>query len=305
MLQTNIQNIWYEFYVCQDNNVKLDSDLMRCFVTVANLESFTLAASALGRTQSAISVKIKRLEEIVRKPLFDRGPRGVTLTSFGDEFLVNARRIVNLLDETEASINAPLLEGQVRVGLPEEYGSEIASHALALFGNLHTNVEVLVRSACSSAQKQALLNGELDLAVIFDWERSLQSEILISDPTIWATSDTHRVHERSPLPIAIYDHGNWSKDYAIRSLQLRKREFRVVYRGDTGAALKLAVSAGLAIAPLSRSKIPPDCRELTVTEGFDQVDMTNIVLCRGKDATSEAVSAMEKAIRAAFRANPV
>lgn len=305
MLQTNIQYIWYEYCKCLDNKVKLDSDLMRCFVSVANLESFTHAANALGRTQSAISLKIKRLEESVGKPLFDRGPRGVTLTSFGDELLVNARRIVNLLDETEASINAPSLEGQVRIGLPEEYGSETASHALALFGNVHKNVELFVRSACSSVQMQALQKGELDLAVIFDWERSLQSEVLMSDPTVWATSDTHRVHERSPLPIAIYDHGNWSKDYAIRSLQLRKQAFRVVYRGDTGAALKLAVTAGLAIAPLSRSKIPHDCRELTVAEGFDQVDMTNIVLCRGKDATGEAVSAMEKAIRAAFRTNPV
>lgn len=285
--------------------MKLESELMRCFVTVADLENFTLAARALGRTQSAISVQIKRLEVIAGKPLFDRGPRGVTLTSFGDNLLVNARRIVNLLDETAASFTAPSLEGHVRVGLPEEYGSEVASHALALFRNVHKNVEVFVRSACSNVQKQALQKGELDLAVIFDWERSLQSEVLISDPTVWATSDTHRVHEQSPLPIAIYDHGNWSKDYAIRSLQLRKQEFRIVYRGDTGAALKLAVSAGLAIAPLSRSKIPSDCRELTAAEGFDQVDMTNIVLCRSKDATSDAVSAMEKAIRSAFRANSV
>ncbi len=278
---------------------------MRCFVTVADLGNFTHAASALGRTQSAISVQIKRLEEIAGKPLFDRGPRGVTLTRFGNELLVNARRIVNLLDETAASLDAPSLEGQVRIGLPEEYGSETASHALALFAKVHKNVEVSVRSACSDVQKQALLKGDLDLAVIFDWERALQSEILMSDPTVWATSDIHRLHEQSPLPIAVFDHGSWSKDYAIRSLQLRKHPFRVVYRGDTGAALKLAVSAGLAIAPLSRSKIPPDCRELTVAEGFDQIDMTNIVLCRHKDATSEAVSAMEKAIRAAFRANAV
>ncbi len=145
---------------------------MRCFVTVADLKNFTHAANALGRTQSAISVQIKRLEEIVGKPLFDRGPRGVTLTGFGDELLVNARRIVNLLDETAAYIIAPSLKGQVRIGLPEEYGSEIASHALALFGKVHKNVEVLVRSACSNVQKQALQKGELDLAVIFDWERS-------------------------------------------------------------------------------------------------------------------------------------
>ena len=285
--------------------MKIDSELMRCFVSVADLESFTRAANALGRTQSAISVKIKRLEQGVGRPLFDRGPRGVTLTSFGNELLVNARRIVNLLDETEASINAPSLEGQVRIGLPEEYGSETASHALALFGNVHKNVEVFVRSACSTVQKQALENGELDLAVIFDWERSLQSEVLMSDPTVWTTSETHRVHEQSPLPIAVYDHGNWSKEYAIRSLQLRKRKFRVAYRGDTGAALSLAVSAGLAIAPLSRSKIPHNCRELTTAEGFDQVDLTNIVLCRGKNATGEAVSAMEKAIRSAFLSNSV
>jgi DNA-binding transcriptional LysR family regulator len=284
--------------------MKLDSDLMRCFVAVAERENFTHAASVLGRTQSAVSVQIKRLEELVGEPVFLRGPRGVTLTQAGETLLVNARRIVSLLNETEASFGAPLLKGQLRIGLPEEYGSNVASHALALFGRVHKDVELSVRSACSGVQKQALEDGELDLAVVFDWERSLQGEVLASDPTVWATSDTHRLHEHTPIPIAVFDHGSWSQDYAIKSLQRRKHRYRIAYRGDTGAALNLAVSAGLAIAPLSRSKIPEGCRELTAAEGFDQIDMTNIVLCRGNDAGGELVSAMEHAMRAAFRSQP-
>ncbi|MGF1593454.1 MAG: LysR family transcriptional regulator [Kiloniellaceae bacterium] len=281
--------------------IQLESDLLRCFVAVVDFENFTRAADALGRTQSAVSMQMKRLEELVGEALFERGPRGVKLTRKGAELIVNARRVVDLLNETAISLAAPALGGRVRIGIPEEYGASVLSRALSAFGKAHANVEVMVRYACSAAQKDALDRGDLDLAVIFEWESEPQGEVLMVDPTVWATSDVHRMHEHSPLPIALYESAGWCSDFAIRSLESRGQDYRVAYRSDTSGGLKLAVSSGLALAPLSRSNIPAGCRELTAADGFGDIDSSNVVMYLRSNAKGEAVAAMADAIRDAFR----
>lgn len=281
--------------------IQLESDLLRTFVAVADLANFTRAADALGRTQSAVSMQMKRLEDLVGDLLFERGPRGVALTRRGSELLVNARRIVDLLDETAASLAAPALFGRVRIGIPEEYDASVLSRALGAFGKIHPNVEITVRYGWSAVQKEALGRGELDLAVVFEWEHAPQGEVLMVDPTVWTTSNVHRMHEESPVPIALYDSSGWCTDFAIRSLESRGHAYRIAYRSHTSGGLKLAVSSGLAIAPLSRSNIPAGCRELTAADGFGDIDSSNVVMYLRRNATGEAVTAMADAIREAFR----
>ncbi|MBN9551351.1 MAG: LysR family transcriptional regulator, partial [Alphaproteobacteria bacterium] len=89
-------------------------------------------------------------------------------------------------------------------------------------------------------------------------------------------------------------------DFAIKSLQQRGLDYRVAYTSDTNGGLTLAVTSGLAIAPISRSNIPPDCRELTPADGFGDIDSSNVVLHRNPLATGEAIDGMENAIREAF-----
>ncbi len=280
--------------------IHLDSELLRTFVAVADTGNFTRAGSQVNRTQSAVSMQIKRLEDIVGDQLFLRGPRGVGLTRKGDELLSNARRIVALLDETAASMRAPPLDGPVRIGIPEEYGQAILSRALGAFAKRHKRVEITVRYAPSASQMQALWAGELDLAVVFEWQDFSDGEVLRRDPTVWVTSDLHRVHEETPLPIAIYENSGWCRDFAIRLLEERGIAYRVAYASDTGGGLKLAVTSGLAIAPISRSNIPHGCRELTAADGFGDIDASNVVLHRNPHACSEAIDGMVEAIREAF-----
>ncbi|CDX38345.1 LysR family transcriptional regulator [Mesorhizobium sp. ORS 3359] len=278
----------------------LDSDLLRTFVAVAETGNFTRAAEKAGRTQSAVSMQMKKLEDMVGDNLFERGSRGVALTRRGGELIANARRIVSLLDETAASLVAPPLGGLVRIGIPAEYGRSILSRALGEFAKRHPRVEVTVRYAHSDSQVRALATGELDLAVVFEWEGSSGGEVLMHDPTVWVTSTLHRMHEERPVPIALYSRNGWCRDFAIKSLQQRGLDYRVAYTSDTNGGLTLAVTSGLAIAPISRSNIPPDCRELTAADGFGDIDSSNVVLHRNPLATGEAIDGMENAIRDAF-----
>lgn len=278
----------------------LDSDLLRTFVAVADTGNFTRAAERAGRTQSAVSMQIKKLEETVGAALFERGPRGVLLTRRGSDLVANARRIVSLLDETQASLSAPPLGGLVRIGIPEEYGQPILSRALGAFAKRHPQVEVTVRFAHSDSQKAALAAGTIDLSVMFEWQDFSGGEVLMRDPTVWATSEPHRTHEERPVPIALYNRKGWCKDFAIRSLEERGLDYRVAYTSDTTGGLKLAVTSGLAIAPISRSNIPAGCRELGPADGFGDIDSSNVVLRRNPTARGEAIDGMEEAIREAF-----
>ncbi|RWE35345.1 MAG: LysR family transcriptional regulator [Mesorhizobium sp.] len=278
----------------------LDSDLLRTFVAIAEAGNFTRAAEQAGRTQSAVSMQMKKLEELVGDSLFERGSRGVALTRRGGELIVNARRIVSLLDETAASMMAAPLGGPVRIGIPEEYGHAILSRALGAFSKRHPKVEVTVRYAHSWAQVAALAAGDLDLAVVFEWQDLSGGEVLMHDPTVWVTSNLHHMHEEQPLPIALYNRAGWCKDFAIKSLEQRGLAYRVAYTSDTNGGLKLAVTSGLAIAPISRSNIPADCRELTSADGFGDIDSSNVVMHRNPNASGEAIDGMQEAIREAF-----
>ncbi|MGI6851960.1 LysR family transcriptional regulator [Mesorhizobium sp. 1B3] len=282
----------------------LDSDLLRTFVAIADTGNFTRAAEHVGRTQSAISMQMKRLEATVGAALFERGSRGVKLTIKGDQLLVNARRVVGMLEEASAAIAAPPLQGPVRIGIPEEYGYSVLSRALAAFAKLHRNVEVTTRYGHSAHQMAELKEGKLDLAVVFEWRPSKRGEILLNDPTVWVTSNVHCIHEGNPVPVALYENSRWSREFAIKSLERCGIDYRVACRSDNSAGLMLAVESGLAIAPVSRSNIPSGCRELTVADGFDTIDSSNVVLHRNRGSKGAAVDGMADAIREAFRARP-
>jgi DNA-binding transcriptional LysR family regulator len=284
--------------------MNLDSDLLRTFVAVADTGNVTRAADRMGRTQSAVSMQIRKLEEVVGDRLFERGSRGVKLSRKGEALVGNARRIVSLLDETASTLRAAPLDGPVRIGIPEEYGFTVLAQALGEFAKQHPRVEITVRFASSATQLAALNSGDLDLAVVFEWEHFSGKDILMVDPTVWVTSISNPRHAETPLPVAVYQNSNWCREFALKSLERRGIDYRIAYMSDTSGGLKLAAASGLAIAPLSRSNIPAGCRELTVADGFGVIDSAHVVLRRNPNAAGATIDGMADAIRAAFLDRP-
>ncbi len=284
--------------------MNLDSDLLRTFVAVADTGNVTRAADRMGRTQSAVSMQIRKLEQVVGDSLFERGSRGVRLSRKGEALVGNARRIVSLLDETASTLRAAPLDGPVRIGIPEEYGFTVLAQALGEFAKQHPRVEITVRFASSATQIAALNSGELDLAVVFEWEHFSGKDILMIDPTVWVTSISNPRHAETPLPVAVYQNSNWCREFALKSLEQRGVDYRIAYMSDNSGGLKLAAASGLAVAPLSRSNIPPGCRELTVADGFGVIDSAHVVLRRNPSAAGAAIDGMAEAIRAAFLTRP-
>lgn len=281
----------------------LESDLLRTFVAVAESGNFTKAAETVGRTQSAVSMQIKKLEDLLGESLFERGSRGVNMTGTGIRLLDNARRIVTLLDDTAASIRLPALDGSVRIGISEEYINSTLPKALGAFAAVHPGVEVTVQQGVSMSNLAALDAGEIDIAVVFEPGGPTRNEVLMVDPTVWVTSDQHGAHMRYPLPIATYTYqkNGWCDELALRSLTKRNKESRVAYISRTSSGLIAAVTSGLAIAPLTRSSIPAGCRELTAADGYDVIDFSNVVMKTRPRGNKRIVESMSNAIRDAFR----
>ncbi len=278
----------------------LDSDLMRSFLAVADAGSVTAAAARLYRTQGAVSLQVKRLEDSLGQPLFQRQARGVALTPRGEQLVPYARRVVALLDEAAVALREKPLVGPVRVGIPDEYSATVLPRALAAFDERHEGVQVTVRCDHSSAQIAALEADELDLAVIYDWSYTEGGEVVCIDPTVWVTSIGHAQHLRRPLPVGVYFRSDWCKDFAEASLSRQGFDWRPAWQCDLAAGFRVAVTNGLAIAPLSRSTIPAGCRELTAEDGFPIVDSARVVLRRNPRGTSQAVEGMAAMLREAF-----
>lgn len=282
---------------------RLESELLRTFLVIAETGNVTRAAEVLGRTQSAISMQVRRLEEVIGEPLFARGPRGVSLSPHGERLVPLAQRIVGLIDETTVAMRSAPLDGPVRVGIPEEYTQNVLPRALAAFAECHPATEVTVLCGHSRQLTDAIDRDELDIAVVFDWRGKQKGEVLCVDPTVWVTSCAHDVHLVRPVPIAVYRNSDWYRDFAVRSLEHHAIAFREAFSCDTCGGLKTAAEAGLAIAPLARTNIPPSCRELTQEDGFPPVDSSRVVLKRNPRRASAAIASMAEVVRNAFQPN--
>jgi len=278
----------------------LDSDLMRSFLAVVDAGSVTHAADQMGRTQSAVSMQIRKLEESLGQSIFVREPRGVSLTKRGRQLLPYARRVVGLLDETATALREKPLSGPVRVGIPDEYVQSILPSILASFSQRHPEAQVTVRCDFSAPQLAALSADEIDLAVVYEGYSEDEGEVLSLDPTVWVTSIAHSQHLRRPLPISIYFSSDWCRDYALHSLEQIGLNYYSAFECDTSASMRSAVLNGISVAPLARSSIPSGCRELGAEDGFTTIDNARVVLRRNPAGTSPAIEAMVATLRDAF-----
>ena len=276
---------------------QFESDLLRTFVAIIDTGSFTLAARQIGRTQSAVSMQMKRLEELAGTPLLLRGDGAVRPSEAGEKLLVDARPILAHLERVRANFDRQPIDGTVRIGILAEYGATFLPRILGRFAESNPKVEVTVKCAHSGILYDALERDELDLAVVLDRPGQKGGTILMRDRTFWATSKHHKAHKLDVLPVALFDPGCWWRDWALDTLRRMKRPYRTAYTSDNNFNLKAAVSAGLAVGALTDSMLPADCRPLLPADGFPEPINSNVTLRKRASATSKAVSAMADAIK--------
>lgn len=280
----------------------LDSDLLRTFVAVARHGNVTRAAASLHRTQSAVSVQIRRLEELLGTALFVREPRGVSLTGSGESLHSAAIGIIDMLDRTARGFAREPLRGQVRIGIPDDYGASVLPRILAGFNARHPAVEVEVRCGFSPGFPAAVERGELDLAVFASDRAVPDGSLLAEEETVWVASRQLRPADDDPVRLALFDRACWWRDAAMAALRSAGRPFRIVCSSESVAGVKAAVQAGLAVGVLARSTVEPAMRILGDRDGFPPLPRSHLVLLEAGCVESPAVEAMAAIIRSDFQA---
>ena len=275
----------------------LDADQLRTFVAIVETGSFTRAADTVSKTQSAVSMQIKRLEERLGAPLFERDGRHSRLTAQGELLLEHARRIVRLNEEALALFSKDALEGNVRLGTPDDYADRFLPEILARFSRANPRAEVTVTCEPTPNLLERIHNGDLDLAIITHVDRRGPSEIVRVEQLLWVTSGRHAVHEETPVPLAL---GRPTCDWrqsATEALEGIGRPFRVLFVSWHSTAVGAAVNAGLAVSVLPESAVRSGMRILGPSDGFPALPSCKIGLVRNRREENSLADALALQIR--------
>jgi DNA-binding transcriptional LysR family regulator len=246
----------------------MQMDLLRTFATVADLGSFTKAGDLLGRTQPAISLQIKRLEDLIQAPLLERDSRGLRLTPAGETLATYARQILRLHDEALALLSKPVVAGSVRVGIPNDFAVSFLQEVLGDFLALEPGVSVEVHCEISARLLEALREGALDLAVAMSAEPAGPTAARLWAERLAWVGRADGTCERTPLPLVAYPEGCTYRARMTQALSKAGRPWRVACTSSSLAAVQAAVAAGLGLTVLSSHTIPKDLRVLGPESGL-------------------------------------
>lgn len=279
----------------------LDLDQLRTFVAIAEMGSFTAAAEIVHKTQSAVSMQMRRLEERVGRPIFTRDGRQSRLTEDGRRLLEYARRMIRLNDETLAAFSDPGLAGTVRLGIPDDYADRLLPTVLAGFSRINPAIDIYVDCQRTYVILDMIRQGTLDLAIVsHEAITGVPSEVIRREQLYWVASRDHCVHELDPIPLALGPEDCCWRLEAVRALDSMGRRFRICYTSGAALALSGAVLAGLAISILPESALRPNMRILGTREGFPTLPYVEIGLVRADHAKNPIHNALAAHIAASL-----
>lgn len=263
----------------------LDPDLLRSFVAIAETGSFTAAANLVFRTPSAVSMQIKKLEELLGVTVFLRDARQVTLTNDGERLLPYARRLLALNREAVSKFVVPDISGVVRVGSPDDYGERILPSVLKRFAQSHPSVAVDVIIDQSSNLRKRFQAGQLDIAILtcLPGVAGEGEEIVFTEPVVWVGACGGTAYLREPLPVSMWEEGCAWRACATAGLEAVGRDFRVAYMSANAAGQRAAILADLAVAPLPKSFVGPGLQILCEDDGLPALDNYSISMLVSRD----------------------
>ena len=274
----------------------LDLDQLQTFIMIADTGSFTRAAEEVHRTQSAVSMQKRRLEERIGKSLFEKDGRLNRLTEEGERLLSYARRLIHLNRETLAAFDDRRLEGTIRIGTPDDYADRFLPEIMARFARSNPRVELTVICEPTSNLVEHIKRGHLDLALVTHDDLKGQSEVVRREPLLWVSSANHATHEQEILPMAFGRPNCIWRRAATDVLDRMQRDYRVLFSSWSATVITAAVLSGLAISVLPECALRPGMRVLGEADGFGALPACKIGIMRGHTASAHIVEALARHI---------
>jgi DNA-binding transcriptional LysR family regulator len=274
----------------------IDIDQLRTFIAIAEAGSFTRAAEVVHKTQSAVSMQMKRLEERLGRSIFARDGRGSKLTDDGERLLDYARRIVKLNVEVLTAFSDTELSGRVRLGVPDDYADRYLPEIMARFSRVYPAVELTVICEPTVELFQRIEANELDLAIVTDCESNRASESFRRERLLWVTSNRHSTHLEERLPLALGRPTCGWRRAAMECLESIGRPYRVLYTSANAGAVAAAVLSGLAVSVFPESGLRTGMRVLSPADGFPELPSCRVGLARNPHERSPLAEALAEHI---------
>lgn len=259
--------------------VNLPTNLLRSFVAIVDTGSMLNASEQVFVTQSALSLQIKRLEELVQQTLFLREGRRLNLTAAGDVLLDYARRVLLLHDEAVAAVSSGHYAGPARIGMVQDFADTLLTGLLSRFSELHPDAQIYARVA-GTAELQALLERR-ELDILLGFAAPNDSDAVTIAPMSWYGDSS--LADRDVIPLAVLEQPCRFREAAIRGLEDAGLQWRITVETPNLATLKAAVGAGLGItcrthlflddnATLEHERLPPLPRVAAILRSSDKLD---------------------------------
>ncbi|PIR33532.1 MAG: LysR family transcriptional regulator [Alphaproteobacteria bacterium CG11_big_fil_rev_8_21_14_0_20_44_7] len=241
--------------------MSIDTITLQIFIAVAETNSFTKAAERVGRTQSAVSQQIAKLENLLDKELFIRG-KALSLTSEGEIFLGYAKQIFSMHREAIDRFKEPELQGEVRFGLPEDFASVYLSDVLIDFSRIHPRVMLNIECDLTLNLFDRFKKKEFDLVLVKmnRPEDFPNGQEVLSEPLDWVGNKDYNNEETVPLVLSpkpcVY------RQSALEALEKKGKKWRLVFSSPSYAGTIAAVKAEMGITVLPRPMIPKELQTL-------------------------------------------
>lgn len=273
----------------------LDMDVLRTFVTGFELGSFARAAERLGRSQSAISTQLRKLEDQVGQPLVQKSGRGLSLTTAGESLLSYAKRMLELNDEAVDSVRGADVEGWARLGLPQDFAEGWLPAVLNRFARAHPKVRVEVQVDRAVPLIEKTIKGELDIALVWGNERAAPHTEHVADFSMaWiGRPDWPGVRGlgSEPFPLAAFSPPCSFRSAAIAALDDAGIPWRLVFVSPSLSGLWAAAEGGLGITVRTTISMPKALVALDPkVTGLPRLPAVPLVLHRAEAEPSPAVA---------------
>jgi DNA-binding transcriptional LysR family regulator len=267
----------------------LDLDLVRSFVAIAEVKSFTRAGERLGRSQSAVSLQMRRLEDLIGRRLFSRDPRHVVPTADGETFLPQARRLLRLNDEILSELTGGDVVGEVRLGAPEDFATVHLPDILGEFTRANPRATLAVTCDLTLNLLEQLRDGALDLALVKREPLGPDMGVRVwREPLVWVGADASVAEAEGPVPLVVAPSPCVYRKRAIGALERIGRPWRCAYTSPSLAGQQAALRAGLGVTVLPLEMAPSDLARLGPAQGLPDLPDTEIALMRAPTAVPAA-----------------
>ncbi|HEY4201053.1 MAG TPA: LysR family transcriptional regulator [Devosiaceae bacterium] len=262
----------------------LDLDQLQSFCAIADCGSFTEAARRVNKTQSAVSMQIKRLEERLGQELFLRDGRSVVLTEQGETLYSRARRMLRLNAEIIDLFSDEDLAGSIRFGVPDDYAVRLLPVILSSFQRTHPRIMVDVRCLPSEELLEGMKSGRYDLIIFTQGTVQEFGELFRTERMFWVASHGGRALSSDPLPLAAGSNNcHWRMD-AQNVLTRIGRDYRIAYTSSNATAISSAVLADLAVGVLPESALQPGMRVIAEDKSLPRLKDAQIAIMRASHA---------------------